>query len=230
MANLIIDIRDIPIYYINLDSDIEKKNKIENILLNAGFKNINRVSGLTGTTSVNGCARSHQNVLQNIKFQGPFLVLEDDVNITEDFNPKIEVPENSDAVYLGTTLAGRISGKTTHPPIARKENKDYYQIYNMLSAHAILYTSEDYVKFLSRVIKLALEFDTHQDIIRASSMKFFSVYAISKPMFFQDDDKGDVRIITKAEVDRLGVIEPTAESLDIYCPCHGINIGKNNHG
>jgi GR25 family glycosyltransferase involved in LPS biosynthesis len=214
-----IDITNIPVYYINLDSSTARRKSMEVTLSSNGFTNVTRISASTGHNSVNGCARSHHALLNSITYTGPFLVLEDDVEVTKDFIRSLQVPDNADAVYLGTGIAGRQRDVSTRRPIVRKENDDYYQLYNMLSAHAILYTNADYVKFLSKALNLAIEHNTHQDIVRAVSMKFFSVYAHNKPLFYQNDVESGNHWVTQTPISELPTLSPTASTLGLHCRC-----------
>ncbi len=218
-----IDLREIPVYYINMDSNSARKEAIESMLNNYGFKNIIRFSGLSAHHHSVGCALSHQSLLNEIVKKGvetPFLILEDDAKISQDFVNIIEVPDDSDAIYLGLTKCGRMFNDTVSDIIATKINQDYHQIYNMLSAHAIMYTNIEYVKFLVKAINVALNFESHQDIVRSSTMKYFNVYAKSNPLFFQNDEEMNVNFQTNISLNTMQLIDPDKTNLGFNCECH----------
>ena len=218
-----IDLKEIPVYYINMDSKPERKEAIELMLHNAGFKNVTRYPGNVSHHPSVGCALSHQSLLNFLleeKIDTPFLILEDDAMISKDFTSIIEVPDNSDAVYLGLSTSARMWNYTVLDMVAKKINDDYYQIYNMLAAHAILYTNIDYVKFLSKAIKLAIEVEGHQDIVRSTTMKYFNVYAKNKPIFFQNDQERRVDLQTSVPLEAMNIVKPNRTNLGFACSCH----------
>lgn len=182
-----INLLDIPVIFINLDKDKDKRKAVESMLKAAGFKTIIRFPGYEIKTPKLGCATSHNAVLQKlISKKMPVLVLEDDVIITEDFEPEIEVPEDADAVYLGISRFGLYNNIGTSGKVAAERYDDkLYRIYNMLAAHAILYLNNEYPEFLKRATDFMISIQDNQDKARASTMKFFNVYAFSLPFFHQ---------------------------------------------
>jgi GR25 family glycosyltransferase involved in LPS biosynthesis len=220
---MIIDIREIPVYYINMNSEIKRKEAIELMLQNAGFKNVMRYPGSVSHHPSIGCALSHQSLLNLLieeKIHTPFLILEDDAVISKDFASLIKIPDDSDAVYLGLSTSARMWNYTVADHVAEKINEDYYQIYNQLAAHAILYTNIDYVKFLAKAIKLAIRLEGHQDIVRATTMKYFNVYAKNKPLFFQNDQDRRVDLQTSMPLEAMKIVVPNSTNLGFACSCH----------
>jgi GR25 family glycosyltransferase involved in LPS biosynthesis len=217
---MIIDITQIPVYYINLDSSAERREAISSALRQAGFTNVIRFKASTGEHSVHGCAKSHHELMSLVKHSGPFLVLEDDAALAKDFTTIVEVPDDADAVYLGTTIAGRQKDRSTRFPVARKINEEYYQIYNFLTGHAILYINPEYQSFLKRALKVAVDFKSHQDIVRAETMKFFTVYVRNKPIFFQNDQKDYTDSITQTYIDDVPTKLPSVVNLGLWCQCY----------
>jgi GR25 family glycosyltransferase involved in LPS biosynthesis len=183
-----IDLREIPVYYINLEGDKDKKKRIESMLKDLGFKDVRRFEGHDIRIPKLGCATAHNNLLGILsKSKGPILVLEDDVIIKniKKFNPIIDVPKSADAVYLGNSKYGLYKGKGVFTVAAEKYDYRLYRIYNMLGAHAILYLNKDYSKFLSNATKFQVEIRDNQDKARASTLRFFEVYAFDTPVFIQ---------------------------------------------
>ena len=138
---MIIDLRNIPVRWINLQEHKENSQKIQSLLNTRGFKNHERipgirVSGFDGKNyhqSINhymGVGLAQLNGMRLIRNTLPALILEDDVDVTEHYNPILEVPDNCDAVYLGVSLAGN--------PFGIKINDNYCRIFNVLAAHAIV--------------------------------------------------------------------------------------------
>lgn len=183
-----INLLEIPVYYINLDKDKRKREAMEDMLHSAGFKNVIRFPGHYSSVPKVGCATSHNNLLSYLKdVQMPALVLEDDVVLTRAFTPEIEIPDDAEAVYLGISQYGLYKGSGSYKISVSRHDDNFYRLYNMLGAHAILYNSQDYVAFLERATAFMLSIQDNQDKARANTMKFFNVYGANIPFFYQDN-------------------------------------------
>jgi hypothetical protein len=188
---MIIDLREIPVVWINLDKDTENAKKMVDQFERYGFKNHIRFSGLTPDKIVPpvennwygfGCGMSHVKILETYK-DIPLLILEDDAKITNDFNPILEVPENIDGIYVGTS-----AGNPYY--MTKRYNNDFLRIGNILSTHAVLYLSETFKKNVSDVTKLFVyHYKKPVDIGVASILQHFKVLAPNKPFFVQADDR-----------------------------------------
>lgn len=180
-----INLLKIPVYYINLDKDAEKRERLESLLYDIGFKNVNRFAGEEIATPKLGCATSHNKLLRHIsKVKGPVLVLEDDVDINKVYE-ELTIPEKSDAVYLGISKFGLYNGYGHKRIVAEKHDDTFFRLYNMLSAHAILYLNKEYRNFLIQTSDFLISIADNQDKGRAETMKYFNVYGLSEPMFYQ---------------------------------------------
>ena len=109
---MIIDFRKIPTVWINLDSATENAKLMEERFRQHRFeytfrKSARQIAPPPNTPDVIkhyvGCAQSHIDVLEDMNYSCPLLILEDDSEFTPDFHPMIEVPDNTDAVYLGVS-------------------------------------------------------------------------------------------------------------------------------
>ena len=180
-----INLLDIPVYFINLDRDTDKRAYLEKTLKEVGFKNINRIDAIKGNPGIVGLSKSQNLALNQIP--APFIVLEDDCDIKH-FVAEIEVPDDADAVYLGNSPWGRVDGYHGLMLRATKvENyPEMYRIYNMLSSHAILYLTDDYVGMCRRTTKYCSDVSqVPMDVPFAEIQKYFNVYAFNKPHFVQ---------------------------------------------
>jgi hypothetical protein len=141
----------------------------------------------------------------------PFILLEDDVQWTG--IDKIDIPEDADAVYLGITFCG--GHQTDHiylPGIsceAKPYTKSLCKINNMLSTHAILYISERYKRAVVEQMYKIKDIVYNSDVVIARIHRFFKIYAVNMPIFYQDDIY-QTRATTKirfdfAEKNELGV-------------------------
>jgi GR25 family glycosyltransferase involved in LPS biosynthesis len=141
-----------------------------------------------------GCGKSHVNALKKtLEINSPCLILEDDVNHTEWYKNYIEIPDDADAIYLGTCLNGlHPNWKKRHPneaccsdPKAIEKLDNFYRISGMLTTHAILYISRKYIKDCIKIIEKD-NGKNHCDVLMASRMHKYKIYACKYPMFFQD--------------------------------------------
>jgi hypothetical protein len=172
----------------------EKFNNVMNMLnLNTTF-----IEPYISNDPVNavriGCGKSHIKALRySLKLNQPTLLLEDDINFTEYYKEQFEIPDDADAVYLGTCLNGLhpnwknrdANSACCSDPILLNKLQEYYKITGMLTTHAILYVSENYKKNCIELIEND-NGNNHCDVLIASNMHKYNVYACKYPMFFQD--------------------------------------------
>jgi len=199
---MIVNILELPVFYINLKEEKIKSKETRETLKALGFRDIRRFDAILGKDKTEGCAMSHQAILKEMDIDGPFIVFEDDIEINNSFNPIIDVPEDADAVYLGLSAFALNGNKTDQDLVADRVDDSIYRIYNMLAAHAILYVKKDYYKFISKAIDAMLKANRNQDNARADTMKYFNVYALNHPLFYQD---GKHRKVTRFDLDTVRV-------------------------
>jgi len=170
-----------------MDADVHKKESTESVLKILGFENVTRVAGVPQANSRLGCTMAHSEALRVAlrETDGPFAIFEDDIFIKNP-NTTIEVPDTADALYLGVSRWGIYNG-TGHRRISiEQHDRNLYRVYNMLSAHGIVYFNRDYAKLLLRSYQFYLDTDDVQDKGNAELMKYFEVYGLADPMVYQD--------------------------------------------
>jgi hypothetical protein len=184
----LIDITKIPAVYINLEKHKEKNDNMYNVLSSIGFETIERIEGVLDTENpVAGCSKAHHKALSS--FEAPFVLFEDDcVLFDQNTVTKIEIPDNADALYLGISSWGRMNGHNGFylQYDEFEEQSNLLRIYNMLGGHSIIYLTEDYKKMCEKVSYHAgYVIKDYQDIGFAEIQKFFNVYSLNNPMFYQ---------------------------------------------
>jgi hypothetical protein len=187
-----IDLREIPVVWINLDSATKNAEQMEKKLKDYGFKNTYRKSARVipappGTISSNahyvGCAQSHIDILDDKNYSTPLLILEDDAEFSTNYNPILNIPDDSDGIYLGVS-SGNVFYQT------KKYNEDYMRIGGILATHAILYLTETYRNNMSNVAKYCIHnLQKPWDMGAASLQMQYRVYTPNKPYFYQSDDR-----------------------------------------
>ena len=187
-----IDLREIPVVWINLDTATENAKKMEKRFKKYGFKNTHRQPGLIippppGTDKsiahFRGCGQTHINILDNSNYSTPLLVLEDDVEFVDNFHPVIEIPDSSDGVYLGISHGNQYYQSCKH-------DENYLRIAGILAAHAILYVTPAYREAMSNVGKYCLNtLNRPWDIGTAMIQQHFKVYTPNDFMVYQSNNR-----------------------------------------
>lgn len=206
---MLIDFQKIPVFWYGGIKEQRKKNMLEAVE-RLGL-NATHVEPIICNDPVNrvriGCTLSHLKTLEMIKdIDEPVLVLEDDIRETEWYDTKIVIPDDTDGYYAGTCLNG------IHPdwmlmgpnegccadPVMLEEHDHCYRIHGMLTTHAILYVSKRYKQNCYELLKRT-NASKILDVLFASEMKNYKVYAHKEPLFYQDcqQDNYDAWIKTK---------------------------------
>jgi len=200
---MIIDLSGIPVYYINLDSQQDRANQTEATLFSLGFTNVNRVSGIEHDIPMVGCAMSHHKVMSDSTIKTPFILMEDDLVLTDNTKLTYEIPSNTDALYLGNSQWARFlnfSGPYLH---YNKVSDEIVQVYNMLAAHAVLYLDETYRNHLSRIAQHSANVAKfHMDVGYAESHRYYNIMALNNPIVAQSGYNYNVTNVSVTDVGR----------------------------
>jgi hypothetical protein len=177
---------------INKQREIKIKSLFDNLEYN--HKQIKAVL----SNGFNGNTQSTKNAIEeSIKYNEPVMIFEDDANTTLHYKNIIDIPDDADAVWLGTSVFGLVNdweklsiydGIYLTTPTKTGEYKDLYKVENMLSLHAVLFISKRYKHQMFNYLKYSINKYIAPDIITAETMRDFNIYACKKPMFFQDDN------------------------------------------
>jgi hypothetical protein len=160
-------------------------------------------AGLQGECFIGVCDRGAKSgasswiKLLESKLEGdfrPFICLEDDCSATPWFRHDISLPEGADGLYLGISAYGLhpMTGLGYPQVQMTPVNTEIVRIYNMLSTHAILFLSRSWAQNCLEGIRRALDTDLpgSWDIPISRSMGKFNIYALKKPLFYQDAKMG----------------------------------------
>jgi hypothetical protein len=188
-----LDLRDIPVIYINLERDVLKRERLEALLSELGFKEVTRLdaTGLSGELNSKSIAisTSHKRALEIVQSYGtPAIILEDDCT-RMDFKPIIEVPFDAEAFYLGTSIAGlAVTDKAANTHLVGRNSitevePDLFRIRGMNSTHAILYLSKEYVDASIRVCEQGIRTGIPHDMHLNHIHELFNVYCFKTPFF-----------------------------------------------
>ena len=199
---MIIDITKIPVFLITIENAKERHDKLNNIFNSIGFKNVEHINGkILDKTNLSFMeiqkkksalvADAHIEALTKVK--PPFLILEDDVNITESFKSIIEIPDDADSLYIGSSIWGMVDGKSTgYGTRGTKINNILCRPYNMLGIHSIVYITEAYVNATILNLKDCNNKDKFCDECIAEQMGNHKTYCTNYPYFYQNDGHNEL--------------------------------------
>lgn len=175
-------------YYINPNHYSSRTPSIENVVEQLNCKESRRIATDPDDQSkINRCTISHIHALNQaiINDHFPLLILEDDSEYLQ-YNFKLENCKSYDdiaAIYLGGSLYPAGGG-------VYLENYDdnYYRVYNMLSAHAILFLNKKSAKTILDIYVKSLSNNKHLDLDLAESSKRLKFLTPKNgPYFYQND-------------------------------------------
>jgi len=188
------DLRTIDIVYLHGPHRPDRREHMEKMLKETELEGVCFV-GVCDQGAKSGAA-SWIKLLES-KLEGdfrPFVCLEDDCSATPWFRHVISVPEDADAVYLGTSIYGLdpMTGLGYRHVQMAPVNSEFVRIYNMLSTHALLFMTRAWTQKCLECVRQALDTDLpgSWDIPIARSMPNYKVYALKKPLFYQDSKMG----------------------------------------
>lgn len=205
-----INIKNLKYYCLTITDNVNRHQHINNTFKDFNFnfvytkkhdKNISKFqSGAIGISKIFDIA------INNFKSKNifePFIIIEDDVSITNYFKDYIDIPSNTDLLYLGISnwgfidkplgIKGYIYASSVENDISQNNsnsNTNVIKIKNMLSTHAILINSFSGLLMYQKAMIDALINNRHYDIPQSLLQPFYNIYALTKPFFYQDISMG----------------------------------------
>lgn len=211
-----INLLETDFYYINLEEDKERNDSLVNKLTSLGLSKDRifridaiKAEGIPQDGVFRGCFLSQLKALKEARAKDrPFVILEDDVVVNQ-FEKSLEIPDDSQCVYLGISSWGFTPASDSNLArlnslITDNTNLNVARIFNMLSSHSIMYIDMDYVDLLisrleknsrgniieSSVEKIGMRYFGGTmlpcDVIMADQQYNNKVYALRDPIFYQD--------------------------------------------
>ena len=186
-----IDLKNISSYVLTLKDTPERLNNFQSELSN--HLNVTPFYGDRYPTSTEGCVRSSYKMYQHVN--PPVLIFEDDVKLTPHFTTTLtDVPDDADAVYLGTSAWGIKNYQSSLKNLnLQKYNDKYFKIEYMTTTHAILFLSNRFWTtmlntFHRNINNVPIE---NVDVHIARLHPQFNIYAVAKPMCYQNTPYND---------------------------------------
>ena len=197
-------------YYVLSIGDKNKEDHVKECLNKSEIKFVNpilgidkRQSGATGFSRIIDLSIKEQ----KNKFK-PFIILEDDISIFN-WENNIIIPENSDLVYLGASRAGMYKEKHCYNVFTSEvENfPNLLRIYNMCSTHAILVCNIKGAMLIQKCVTEDYYKKRGWDMSLAHMQPHYNVYALKKPIFYQDIEYGGQQYNTKIVLENINDIK-----------------------
>lgn len=207
-----IDLREIPIYVLNLPDSTTNAEFMREQLEERGLR-FEFVPAVRSNPRRIGVALAHLKALRAEGVRPPFCVLEDDSRFMDGYRPCYEVPVQTDALYLGVSRFGsRYPGQLTwgawnHTKYMRFD-ADYLRPFNMLARHGIVYLSD---RFHRNAIDGALAALTHPDTPHPGDVAYAMLQAShlvltpNEPACYQSEHHGGNHPATKRALHELTV-------------------------
>lgn len=180
---------DIHGYFINPDHFSHRLNDITNTINSLNLASVTRIAfnekfSVRNVTMSNAHITLIEKAISDKNF--PFLLLEDDAMLINNFPTEFDIPNEAELVYWGGSLydCGGIK------PNMYIENYDenYYRVYNMLSAHAVLIPNLKSAELIVKIYNEAISMTDFNDIYLALYSKDH-IFLTPKngPYFYQND-------------------------------------------
>ena len=206
---MILDTSYLKYYYLTIP---DNKHRIENMEKNFNDLNLTKIYSIVNNdlskfqSGAYGFLKMIDRAL-NEQPDGdfvPFGLLEDDVNKYRDFPNQIEIPDNTDILYIGTSIWGynhsiRWANKMVYTE-SIGNRKDIYKINNMLSTHGFIIISKKGLEYCKNCMKITIEKNIPYDNIFAGMQSHFNVYCLKSPLVYQDGKVGGCEEATKRDL------------------------------
>ncbi len=211
-----------PVLVLNMKEDKKKRAFMADQLDAMGLEH-HFVAGIRCEPKSLGCALSHLKAISQSGLKPPFLVLEDDCQFLPDrMKTTFEVPEDTDALYLGHSDFGLADkpdqyglrwGKPGNVKFLEVDSA-YIRVLNMLARHAIIYVSDRFHEATLAAGSHALfdhDFTIPGDMAYALLQPEHRVLATRRPVCFQTAEHGGIEAGTRGSVIESGECLKAAE-------------------
>ena len=199
---MLIDLKKSKFYFLTCNNEKRRLHILEEFKeynlteVNPTTHSTNYKSGASGFIKMLELGLKNQDL--NKPFQ-PFVLLEDDATKYRDFPQTIEIPDETDILYIGLSKCGMIEDKWSFSVFYSNINNDLIRVYNMLSLHGLIICSPTGLSVLQLVFNKALENNTPWDVPVAHAQPHYNMYALRIPLVYQLGELGGEEALTKIE-------------------------------
>ena len=191
-----VNLKNIPVRYINLLQDKDKNVKMRNLL--DGYQNVVRIDAkYIEDNKILALSMSQKIAIESLSTPG--FILEDDCEKLY-YREEIEVPDDADIVFLGIWKPERPAFNIGNIiPSYEIVNEDLVRVYNMTGSHAIMYVSDKGKELATAAYDIAIRTELWNDVVLNRILPFINAYALRKPIFYQTSMEKETRIEYSSE-------------------------------
>ena len=203
---MIIDFNKIKFYYLTTGKNPDKEKHLEEIFKDYNLKKLSVNKYLDKGKQQSACIGINKIIDLGLRDQkinqgfNPFIIIEDDVSIFDKIPNQIEIPDDTDFLYIGISKKGLVSNKNCglrNNIYADDINNNLVRIYNMLGTHAIIICSAAAAAAYQRS-NMENYFKTEAwDLYLCKLQSYYKFYALKKPILYQDKKYGGFEELTK---------------------------------
>lgn len=206
---MIIDFNKIKIYYLTTGTSPEKEKHLEEIFKNFNLKKVSVNKYLRKGKEQSACIGINKIIDFGLREQkvnegfSPFAIIEDDVSIYDEIPNQIEIPDDTDFLYIGICKKGLIINKNRglkNNVYADDIDNNLVRVYNMLSTHGMIICSAAAAATYQRSnMENYYNVDTWDHYL-CKLQPYYNFYALKKPIVYQDEKYGGQEYVTKFEL------------------------------
>lgn len=194
-------LKNIRHYFLTVDTNGERKKHMIEEFKEYDITEVHPIfdenrfkSGAIGYSRMIDLALRNQN--RNEQFQ-PFILYEDDCSKYREYPEYIEVPDDSDFVYIGISKVS-MNNSTDHiASYFKNVNDEVVRVYNMLSTHGIMVCSASGALAIQKALLECYCREIPWDIYIAYIQPYYNVYALKIPLVYQDSRYGGLEEPTR---------------------------------
>jgi hypothetical protein len=197
---MIINLKKIKYYFLTTGKNDKRKKHILDTFRDYDITEVNPVLGISKFQSGSiGMSRMIDIGLRQKPFK-PFVIIEDDVSFYRKIPETITIPEDADLLYIGISMCGGFNNTDQKKIFAEDVNDDLVRIYNMLSCHGIIICSPSGAVAFQRCMVEAYFKNMYWDLPVSHIQPYYNVYALKKPLLYQDKEYNGCENVTKFEL------------------------------
>jgi hypothetical protein len=197
-------LKNIKHYFLTVDTNGRRKHHMLDEFKDYDLTEVNPVlgvikeqSGATGFSRMIDLALREQD---RTKPFSPFVMYEDDCSKYRDYPDYIEVPDNADICYIGLSKCSMNNKEWHHASYCTHIDDDVVRVYNMLAMHGIIICSASGALAIQKAVFEGYGRKIIWDIFVAQIQPYYNVYALKKPLVFQDEKYGGQEKETKFSI------------------------------